>query len=188
MIRSGKKVQAFPRTDPPFAAAGLQRNALPNPAEVGYGFGLEPVEARTVETTEPPMETRRLAAQDVEGGPFEDAGPRVAEYCALEAHVARPILEDRPHLLYAIAFTVGAKPRARQLHGPGRIRAEPQVAVEVFTERVDFEVTQPVRRGVGMEETALCIAGREELHQAPGRRNPEPMVGGFEKLEHENCR
>ena len=104
------------------------------------------------------METRVIGTQEVQFRAFEHAGATVSQHIALETDVTPAVFEDRIHGLDGVPFAVGVETIAGQLHRPGAVRAQPEIAAEVFVERGDVVKTQAVPFGVVTKTAAPVFA------------------------------
>src|SRR5688572_16508345 len=146
MIGRGKAVQPPSGAHPPLAAFGLQRDVpidpAPAPGPAGVTLeGFEPVEPLPIETAQPRVVNSLVTSQRIQLCSFEYAGLCVSEDTTPETQVTCPVFEDRMHFSDAVLFAVGGEAAARQLHRSRSVRAQPQIAAEIFIERGDVGIT-----------------------------------------------
>ena len=74
-----------------------------------------------------------------------------------DMHQAVDVFQDRAHhaSAQAIASAVRHESLASELHGAARVRAHPDIPVDVFSERQDLVGRQPVIRGVRTKPIAI---------------------------------
>ena len=157
---------------------------LPDPSEAGHSRRREPRETAAVETANPCLETRLVAAQRCRASrrskAFVRASPRTA-----------PLRHRLPARSSENACTVSRPSRSPYELKPPRVNfIAPAVFVpsqrlppEIFVDRGDIEVAQAVAFAVGAE-ALVCIGVGKELQQASRRGNPESPVGSLEELKH----
>ena len=125
----------------------------------------------------------RIGAHEVDSGAFEDTPPQViSEDVAAEAEVASLVLQDRVDIADAVQLAERRETIASELHRSGGARREPEVAVAVFSERVDAVVHEAVPLGVRVKPAIVRVALREELRQSLSGGDPESPVGRLEQL------